>query len=241
MTNRTIYVIGQGYSPTPVSVVATLDGNVVFNGTIPTVDQDISVTKVPNPERRTLQEQLETAKTALFSISELVEYEGVATLNIEVTGGPVWFGSVISNYLANPHLNPVLTPEQQAIATDPDSTVAQIQQIQFDIANPPFSAEEIAQIQAVTTFPYPADVQAIINAHNAKINCFSSGPDGFGRLPDLTGSLDDTWSDVSVNGVAQPINPDAYTPPLSGTWWWTLSPGDVFSATLRIVAGVPTP
>jgi len=241
MTNRTIYVIGQGYSPTPVSVVATLNGNVVYNGTITTVDQDIAVTKVPNPERRTLQEALETSKTALFSISEPVEYEGTATLNIEVSGGPVWFGSVISNYVSDPHLNPVLTPEQQAIVTNPDATVAQVQQVQFDIANPPFTAEEIATIQTVTSFPYPSDIQAMINAHNAKINCFSSGPDGFARLPDLTGSLDDTWSNVSINGVEQPINPDVYTPPLTGTWWWTLSPGDVFSATLRIVAGVPTP
>jgi hypothetical protein len=241
MTNRTIYVIGQGYSPTPVSIVATLDGNVVYSGTIPTINEDISVTKVPNPDRRTLQEQLEMSNTALFSISEPVEYAGTGTLNIEVSGGTVWFGSVMSNYLADPHLNPVLTPEQQVIATDPNSTVAQIQQLAIDIANPPFSAEEIAQIQAVTTFPYPPDVLTIINAHNAKINWASSGPDGFGRLPDLTGSLDDTWSNVSINGVAQPINPDAYTPPLTGTWWWTLFSGDVFSATIRIVAGVPTP
>jgi hypothetical protein len=239
MTNRTIYVIGQGYSPTPVSVVATVDGNVVHNGTITTVDEDINVSRLPGNTE--LQQQMQATKTALFSIEKAVEFDGSALVNIEVSGGPVWFGAVMSNYLLDPHLNPVLTPEQQAIATNPDSTVAEVQQVQIDIANPPFSAEEIAIIQSVTEFPYSPEVQAIINAHNARLNCQSSGADGFGRLPDFVGTDDDTWTSVTINGEAQPINPDAYDPPLTGTWWWVLYPGDVFVGTLRIVAGVPAP
>jgi hypothetical protein len=238
MTNRTIYIIGQGYNPTPVSVVATLNGNVVHNGTIPTIDQNISVTNVSVDARSVLQQQLESSKTALFSISEPVEYNGTATLTIQASGGPLWFGSVISNYVLDPHFNPALTPAQQAIVTDPNSTVAQKQQVTIDIANPPFSAEEIAQIQAITSFPYPADVQAIINAHNAVINQLSSGPDGFGALPDFVDSVSNTWANATINGVAQPID---RTGNLNGPWWWELSAGDVFSATLQIAPGVPLP
>jgi hypothetical protein len=239
MTNRTIYVIGQGYSPTPVSIVATLDGNVVQNGTIPTVDQDISVSQLPGNTE--LQQQMLATKTALFSFEKDIAYNGTTPVTIEVTGGPVWFGAVLSNYVLDYHPNPALSAEQLAIVQNPASTMAELQQIQFDIANPPFTAEEIAQIQTYTSFPYPPEVSAMVNEHNATLRYSSSGATGFKKLPDLDGNLDDTWSNVSINGVPQPINPDAYDPPRTGTWWWTLQPGDVFSGTLRVVAGTPAP
>lgn len=240
MTNRTIHVIGQGYSPTPVSVVATLDGNVAYSGTIPTVNENISVTKGSTEEITALQQALVTNKTSLFSFETDLIYNGIKTVNIEVSGGPVWFGIVIANYVEDPHVNPSLTPEQTAIVENPASTRAELEQIRFDIASPPFTSGEIAAIQE-SAYPYPADIQLLIRQHNAEIRYNSSGPDVFMRLPDFVGSADDTWTSVSINGVDQPINPDAYDPPLNGTWWWTLYPGDVFTGALRIVAGVPTP
>lgn len=237
MTNRTIYVIGQGYNPTPVSIVATLDGNVVYNGTTSTVDENISVTKGPGITE--LQQQLAASKTALFSFEKDIEYGGIMPLSIQVSDGPVWFGMVVANYVGGRYLNSALSPEQQAIVNNPSSTSAELKQIQFDIANPPFTAEEIAEIQSAS-YPYPANTQLLVDQHNATLVHTSSGPDGFLNLPDLDGDLDNTWSDVSINGILQPINPDIANPPLNGTWWWTLYPGDVFTGTLRISTGSPS-
>jgi len=240
MTNRTIYVIGQGYSPTPASIVATVDGNAVYSGTVPTVNENINITQGSSPEVEALLEQLVANKTALFSFEVDINYDGSKPVTIEASGGPIWFGVVLSNYVSDPHVNPSLTAEQQAIVNNPSSTRADLEQIRFDIASPAFTAEEIAEIQG-SVYPYPSAIQTLISQHHAEIRYSSSGPDVFKRLPDFVGSLDDTWSSVSINGVAQPINPDAYDPPLNGTWWWTLYPGDVFTGTLRVVAGVPAP
>jgi hypothetical protein len=238
MTTRNIYVIGQGYSPTPVSAIVTVDGTVVHTGPVPTVDQPISVSQGPNNTE--LQQEMKINKTAIFGLERDVLYSGTSSVNIQAVDGPIWFGTVISNYVLDKRANPNLTPEQQAIVNDPASTKEQLQQIRFDIANPPFTAEEIASIQA-SPIPYPSEIQTLISNHNAELRWMSSGATGFDNLPDRVGSLDDTWTSVSINGVNQPINPDAYDPPLAGTWWWVLYPGDAFEGTLRIVAGVPTP
>ena len=140
MTNRTIHVIGQGYSPTPVSVVATLDGNVAYSGTIPTVNENISVTQGSTEEITALQQALVANKTSLFSFETDLVYNGIKTVNIEVSGGPVWFGIVIANYVEDPHVNPSLTPEQATIVENPDSTREELEQIRFDIASPPFTS-----------------------------------------------------------------------------------------------------
>jgi len=236
MTNRTIYLIGQGYSPTPVSIVATLDGNVVHNGTIPTVDQHISVSHLPGNTE--LQQQMMATKTALFSFEKDIAYSGTIPVTIEVTGGPVWFGVLLSNYVVDIRPNSTLSAEQLAICQNPASTMAELQQIQFDIANPPFTAEEIAQIQTYTSLPYPSEVFDMIYEHNATLYYYSSGATGFKLLTNMGLSEPDTvWNSVTINGVEQPINRYDYDPPLLGTWWWTLQPGDVFSGTLRVVAG----
>jgi hypothetical protein len=161
-------------------------------------------------------------------------------VNIQVTGGPIWFGEVISNYGSFTRFNPSLTPEQQAIVSDPASTNAQLQQVMFDIANPPFTAEETALIEAATP-PYSPEITALIAEHKAQLYYQSTGPNWYVPLPDIVDGVNNTWSSVTINDVEQPIDPDAYDPPLVGTWWWTLYPGDVFQGTLHIASGVPAP
>jgi hypothetical protein len=238
MTTRNIYVIGQGYNPTPVSAVVTVDGTVVHTGPVPTVDQPIAVSY--GPTNTELQQQMLANKTAIFGLEKDVLYTGASTVTIQAVDGPIWFGSVVSNYVIDTRINPALTPEQQAIFTNPASTKEQLQQIQFDIANPPFTSEEIALIQA-SPIPYSAEMRPLIYSHNAELRLNSSGPDGYAPLPDFSESLDDTWSSVTINSVPQSIDPNMFNPPLTGTWWWVLYPGDVFQGTLRIAQGVPTP
>lgn len=235
MTNRIIQVIGQGFNPTPVSIVATVDGNVVYSGTVPTVDQGIYVTQLP--EHSELQGQLTSTKTALFSFEKDLNYQGNVSITISVTGGSVWFGTVISNYVSGRYLNPALTPEQQAVVNNSSSTMAELQQIQFDIANPSFTAEQIAQLQTYTSFPYPDEVQAMVVEHNAKLRWHSSGA-AFDRLTNIEEGTDVTWSSVSIDGVDHTINPHAYDPPRAGTWWWTVGSGETFEGKIHVPLGV---
>lgn len=238
MTTRNIYVIGQGYNPTAVSVVVTIDGTIVHTGPVPTVDQPISVSQ--GTDNTELQQGLITNKTAIFGLEKDISYTGASTVNIQVIDGPIWFGSVISNYVPNPRVNPNLTPEQQVIVNNPASTNQQLQQIRNDIANPPFTAEESALIESASQ-PYSPEIQTLIKDHNANLYYQSSGSNVYLPLPDVVGDENDTWSSVTINGIARTINPNYYDPPRTGTWWWTLYPGDVFQGTLNIAQGTPAP
>jgi hypothetical protein len=238
MTTRNIYIIGQGYNPTPVSAIVTVDGLVVHTGTIPTVDQPIVVSQAPNNSE--LQQEMVANKTAIFSIEKDLEFIGTCNVNIQAVDGPMWFGAVISNYAYDYRVNPNLTPAQQAIVTNPASTEEQIQQVRIEIANPPFTAEEAAIIESARV-PYSNEIRALIHKNNAEVYWKSSGADNFKPLPDLDGETDDTWTSATINGVEQIINPNAFDPPLTGTWWWILRPGDVFQATLQIAKGIPLP
>lgn len=238
MTTRTIYVIGQGFSATPVSVVATVNGVEVQNGPITTVNDDISVTQAPDHD--ILQNNLTSAKTNIFSFEVPVDFAGEVPVTLTVSGGPIWFGKVIGNYTQNGSiLNPVLSPSQVATIEDPTSTPIQLQQIQIDIAVPAFTADEIALIQQTTNPPYPADTQTLIESHNATFYVStSSGPDTYAEILDLDGDQDTTWSAVSINGVPQTPTPDAYDPPRTGTWWWTVHESGTFTGNIQISAGL---
>jgi len=240
MTTRNIYIIGQGYSSTPVTANVSINGTNIYSGTVPTVDQPIAVSQGSNNSE--LQLEMVNNKAAIFAIERDVLFTGDLTVSLEVAGGPIWFGDVLANYASDRRVNPNLTPEQQAIVNDPASTNEQLTQVRAAIANPPFTAEEIATIQSTpNTFPYPAEIDTLISEHNAQLIYRSSGPTGFMAVASMDGTINNTWSSVTINGVLQPVDPNAYNTPRTGTWWWILNSGDVFQGTLRIPAGFPTP
>lgn len=238
MTNRTIKIIGQGYNPTPVSVVASVNGNVVHTGTVPTVNEDISVTQQDLDIVKGIQANLITAQTAICSFELDMAYTGNAIVELAVTGGPIWFGTVLGNYIDYTEYNPSLTPEQIAVIEDPATTFVELQQIQIDIASPPFTAEEQALILAQTSYPYPAEVETLVENHNATLTVTTNTGSNFVVLPDLDDLLDVTWSGVVIDGVEQPISPYSYTPPLTGTWWWTVKSAETFEGSLDIVTTI---
>lgn len=91
MTTRTFKQQGQGYGSSPVSIVATLDGNTVYSGTIPTVDQPLPA--LPNTN--------EYIGTDLFTWTADVNYAGTFNLQITVTGGTFLLTETLANYVRN--------------------------------------------------------------------------------------------------------------------------------------------
>jgi hypothetical protein len=86
-------VYGQGLGPTAVEISVNANGNQVFNGPVPTLDQPVEL----------LQWPLEQAEI-LFSVEVPVEFQG--TIPVEVTvnsGGGLLFNHVSINYVPLPN------------------------------------------------------------------------------------------------------------------------------------------
>lgn len=84
MYNRTVRVFGQGFGSTPASITATLNGNVVFNGEIPTVDEPPTVS-IENPP-------------ILFEFEVPLNTNGNIPQTITINNGTVVFAGISANY-----------------------------------------------------------------------------------------------------------------------------------------------
>ena len=92
MANRTIQFLGQGYAPTgtePIMVTATLDGNTVYTGTIPTLYTS-NIGRLP------------TDQVVLFTCEIPVEFAGTVPMTISLdspVGVDAYFEQMLSNYM----------------------------------------------------------------------------------------------------------------------------------------------
>ena len=219
MTNRTVQFFGQGYASAgtePIVITATLDGNVIYTGNIPTLyTSDID---------HTPGEQV-----VLFTCELPIEYAGTAPMSI-VLNNPVgvdaYFEQIMANYM--PNYNPVYTQSEIGVLTDPASTNAERTAIYTAKAVPPLSAAEIAVLNNGTQ----EEKNAILVAHNITV-VISSGPDGFSNV---NGDADPR-SNVVINGVSLTRATDP-----TGTWGWEVEfPAEgtgVFEYNLTVVAGL---
>lgn len=88
MTTRTFVQYGQGFGPEPVSITAKIDGNVVFNGTVSTVDSGFPGFAQEYPG------------VLLFSWSR--DLENLEPMQLEITvnsGNALWLGKTLANYV----------------------------------------------------------------------------------------------------------------------------------------------
>jgi len=192
MSNRTIQILGYGYGSTTCSATVGYDGNTVFSGTIPTLDQ-AQVLVLPTDQ----------VTISTFEID--VSTAGTFPLIINVTGGnTVYIEQVLSNYM--PVQNPVYSASDWAIVTDPASTSAQKLAVFEPLAVPPLSEADIAELEQGTTGPL---AQAVLAAHGLSLYVSS------GATTYLPISSPQSKANVVINGTG--FVP--YTPP-SGEWGW---------------------
>jgi len=197
MANRTIQFLGQGYAPSgtePISITATLNGNVVYTGNIPTLySSDIS--RAPGDQ------------VVLFTFELPMDFVGPQPMSIALdnpVGVSAFFEQIYSNYMEI--YNPVYTPSEINILSNPASPGVEKLAIYTAKAVPPLSAAEIA----ILTNGTPTEKNAVLEAHNITI-VVSSGPDIFFSI----NSQSDARSNVVINGTAVTRRD---TPP--GTWGW---------------------
>jgi hypothetical protein len=213
MSNRTIQILGYGYGSTTCSANVSYNGNTVFSGTIPTLDQAQILV-------------VSSEQVTIFTFEIDVSTAGTFPLIINVTGGnTVYIEQVLSNYMPVP--NPVYSASDFSIVTDPTSTSAQKLAVFEPLAVPPLSEADIAVLEQSITSP---EAQAVLAAHGLSF-FVSTGATSY-----LPISSPQAKSNVVINGTSF----TAYTPP-SGEFGWDIpivSGAGTLACDLVVTAGL---
>ena len=89
MTIRTFVQQARGYGPVPVNVVVKLDGNIVLDGPVPTLDQGPPV----------LPEEWNPGLGAdAWSWTKDLEFEGIVSMEVSVPNGIFYLYDTMANY-----------------------------------------------------------------------------------------------------------------------------------------------
>ena len=200
MTNRTLQFWGSGYATSgtePISITAELNNIIVYSGTIPT-DYISEPSLLPDDQ------------VLLFTCEVPMNFAGTYPMEIYIdnpVGVKVYFEQIYSNFMNI--FNPVYSPAQVEILSNPAATQSEKVDVAIQCAVPPLTQEEIAILYS--TDPAEQSIQKdIIIAHNLQLTV-SSGPIGWQSAD----TSNDPRSNVVVNGVALSRLAD----PL-GTWGW---------------------
>jgi hypothetical protein len=222
MANRTIQFLGSGYAPTgtdPITISATLAGNVVYTGTIPT-------SYTSEIDRQTADQ------VVLFTCELPVDFSGTVPMSISLdnpVGVTVFFEQVQSNYMIMGNYQ-AFTQEQLDVLADPASTINDRMPIWTACAVPPLSSADIAVLDNGNA-TWTAEKQAVLVAHNIT-SSVSSGPTTFM----LVNGDSDARTNVVING-----EPGTRQSEPIGTWGWKVEfPAEgsgLFECDLTVKAG----
>jgi hypothetical protein len=214
MTTRTLNFYGQGWGPTTAEITVTLAGQTVYQGPIPTIPEQ--------PPTNHFEAKL------LFSVTTLdVTDQGAFLMTVTPTVGNVVMSTILTNYVPVP--NPVYSPEQWEIVTDPAKS-QESYAIITSLANPPFSEAELAVLVDPNSTNQERD--AILAAHGVEY-MVSSESDGFYDLF----WQGDCRTNVTINDVPQ-ATPDPRPDGLAGDWVWVVYNNSLLSYTLNLDAGL---
>jgi hypothetical protein len=223
MTNRTYQFFGQGFGTDPVSVDVALNGNPVYSGTVPTVDQPFSDNWYSPDLYR-----------VLFTIESPVEFAGTLPISVSVNSGSgLKLAFTLANYCWVK--NPVFTPAQgftqaQFEALNNNIRSTESLNIFTALANPPFTQEEIDKLTNPETTQF--EFNPLLISHNVS-PYVPGGPDNF---KNSFVAMADPRTNVTLDGV--PIQPPNPRPPeQGGMWTWSIYPGSVLTFDLITAAG----
>lgn len=211
MAIKTLKFYGQGYGTVPCTIVATLNGNEVFNGAISTVE--------PQYVDRSPESQVELFTATIDSATA-----GLIPMTIEVTAGEgAYFMEIMSNYTKVP--NPIYTTAQFNTLINSATTDTEKTAIYELHANPALTPEEVTLMQEVSSDENGAAKLAVLESRGLTL-MVNSGADVFGSA--TPGS--DTRDNVQIDGT--PVEPPPRPP--YGTYGWFVHNGSTLSCDLII-------
>lgn len=213
MTKRTIQFYGQGLGSGTAEITVTFQGQTVYSGPVPTAPTILA----PNNQY------------LLFSVSTLeVADQGSFPVTVTPTVEDVNMTYVLANYTRI--INPIFTPEQWEIITDP-SKQDETKEIISSLANPLFSEAEQEVLDNPETPQSEKD--AILAAHAVSYTV-STGADGFS---------DNFWegdsrTNVTINGEALPYPPVPRPENFQGDWPYPVPNNQTMTFDLNLEAGI---
>ena len=99
MTTRTVKIFGQGFGSAPAEISVTLDGNVIYTGSVPTLDQPVYI--LPNFD-------LTSEIPAICNFDIDMDYSGTIPMTCAVLSGTVIFAQILANYCEIANTNPAV-------------------------------------------------------------------------------------------------------------------------------------
>lgn len=212
MANRTIQFFGQGYGEA-VSVVATFDGATVFTGDVPSTT-DASLLIYCDDQK------------VLFTATVDSSFNGTKPVSIQVTKGKLIVAHVLINY--SRYLTPVFSNEQWTVLNNTNYSAELKQQkinIWTPLANPPFSADDLAALQTATG----DQLNNLLLAHN--VNSGYGGSENTYTSP--LNELGDSRSNIYIDGELQSIT---HPPGQEGDSSFEVNEGSTVTFDLSITA-----
>ena len=240
MANRTLQFYGYAYGTTPVQLNAHINGEVVFSGTVPTVDQPLPVGDVPDM----------SSAPVLFTVADSAlvptEFSGSLPMTISVaTGDGIALGEIFCNYLpsatsTNPCViaNSSITGNTLTVGT----VVSGILTIGQDLWVDPYVTGAWRTTLLGGTGPVnyyvnpPQTVSAttmtggILTQVAGNATTFSSCYEG---VPTNSDGTADPRSSVTIDGVVQNPARDGE----DGTWAWIVPQGSTIAYNLNVALG----
>ena len=233
--NRTLQFYGLAYGSSNVSLTATINGNIVFSGEVPTVDSQIS-----------------DNDTLLFSLENSVlfptNWQGSLPMSITVTGGNgVKFNDINSNYMVSRVSVEQIVMENSSIegnvltvGTVTSGTVT----ARLVLSGNGVFANTVIQSGSgstwiVATYPDPSVGQSVPSTTitSEKYNFIPGTADDYRQcyygIPVNSENTPDPRSSVTIDGVVQvpPVVPS------KGSWSWQVPPGSTIAYNLNVGLG----
>jgi hypothetical protein len=151
MAKRTLKFYGHGYAQTPVQIEATFDNQVVYTGTVPTLNE-VAFNRLPEQQK------------VLFEVEVDQDFVGKKPVSVTVTGGTLLLAHTYGSSVMY-QSNPVYSALDFAVAENREAARADRVEIWKKLANPPLTDAEAYDL---LTKSY-AEMHPILIAHGLEL------------------------------------------------------------------------